>query len=68
MRSSGSGRPSSLAQRAVEEGVGGGGLGPRAFVEAGEDHAVAALQARFERAPDGDARMFGRRARGETAA
>ena len=34
-----------LAERAVEEGVGGGGLGPRAFVEAGEDDAVAALKA-----------------------
>jgi hypothetical protein len=56
-----------LAQRAIEEGVCGSGLWPRAFVEAGEDDAVAALKAGFEWAPDGDAGMFGRVWRGDHA-
>ena len=54
------GQAEPLAQRAVEEGVGGGRLGPGAFVQAREDHAIAALQACFERAEDRDTRMLRR--------
>ena len=63
----GVGQAQALAQGAVEKGVSGGRAWPGAFVEAGEDHAVAALQARFQRAEDGDAGVFGRVGGGDHA-
>ena len=54
-----------VGEPAEEHEVGRAGQRRVAECGQGEDHAVAALQARFERAEDGDARMFGRIGRGE---
>jgi hypothetical protein len=49
-----------FAHGAGEEWVLHGRRRPDAFIEASEDHEIAALQPRFEQAPDGDARVPGR--------
>ncbi len=53
------GKPKLLAHDAGEKRILRWWRGPNAFVEASEDHQIAALQARFEQAPDGDARVAG---------
>ena len=55
----GRGQAQLLAHRAVEPWPGIGGFRPRAVVERAEDDDVGLLQARFERPPDGEARMHG---------
>ena len=47
-----------LAHRAVEPGIDRAFRRPGAFVEAAQDQQVGLLQARFQRPPDGEARML----------